>query len=89
MRSLIEKYWPRVLAIAGVMNVIAFWPQIYDILTTHKVGGISIPMFVMFLFIQVAFGIQGWLTKSKEQMVSMLVSAVESTLIIALVWYLR
>ena len=89
MRSCIERIWPWVLGVAGLMNILAFLPQIYQIATTHVTAGVSIPMFWMFLFIQITFGVQGWLTGSRTQTISMLASALESVTVIGLITYLR
>ena len=70
--------------LAGFGNALVLLLQLIQIVQTHKVTGLSIPMFVGFLFIQVTFMEVGWRLKQYGQFLGMLCSAVITIAIIIL-----
>lgn len=70
--------------IAGFGNALVLALQLVQIVQTHKVAGLSIPMFVGFLLIQATFMEVGWRTKQRGQFLGMFCSAVITVGIISL-----
>ncbi|MCD4761063.1 hypothetical protein K8R42_04155 [bacterium] len=82
-------HWSKVVWFAGITNVVALSPQLISLIKTHETAGLSTTMFGLFLLMQIIFAVQGYLTKSKGQMVTMLLSAVETATIITLITHFR
>lgn len=81
--------WDSIIWTAGLVNVGAMLPQLYQIAKTRSVAGLSLGMFVIYFFIQVAFSLQGFFRRDKMLMVCLGLSAVVSATIIGLVLFLR
>jgi uncharacterized protein with PQ loop repeat len=81
--------WPFIIWLVGFVNVAAMLPQLYQIITTKNVAGLSVSMFVIYMVIQVAFSIEGYFKRNNMLMVCMGLSALVSASIIGLVAYLR
>ena len=81
--------WDVIIWTAGLVNVGAMLPQLYQIFKTRNVEGVSLEMFVIYFFLQVAFSLQGFFRRDKMLMVCLGLSAVVSAVIIGLVVYLR
>ena len=81
--------WDSIIWTAGLVNVGAMLPQLYQIVTTWNVESLSLGMFVTYFFIQVAFSLQGFFRRDKMLMVCLGLSAVVSATIIGFVVYLR
>ena len=75
--------------IVGPVNMGAMFPQLYQIITTQNVIGVSLEMFVIFFFLQLAFSLQGFFRRDNMLMISMGVCAIVTTIIISLVLCLR
>jgi uncharacterized protein with PQ loop repeat len=90
-RELIAKrvYWSFIIWLAGMVNVTAMLPQLFRIIRTRNIEGLSLAMFVLYFLVQVAFSIEGFFKKNRMLMVCMGLSAVVSGMIIVLVTYLR
>jgi uncharacterized protein with PQ loop repeat len=90
-RNLIAKriHWSFIIWLAGMVNVTAMLPQLARIIRTRDIEGLSLAMFVLYFFVQVAFSIEGFFKKNRMLMVCMGLSAVVSGTIILLVAYLR
>ena len=80
-------HWPKIFWFTAMLNPAAFLPQIYHIFSTGKVDGISIPMFALFIVIQLTFLYQGYLQRSVQQMLSMGMSAGLTMITIAVTLY--
>ncbi len=70
---------------AGLGNALVLALQLVQIIHTHKVAGLSIPMFAGFLFIQLTFMEVGWKTKQRGMFIGMLASALITVVIITLI----
>jgi len=81
--------WPFIIWLAGIVNVAAMLPQLYEIVKTWSVGGLSLSMFVIYFFVQVALSLQGFFKRDKMLMVCLGLSAIVSATIIGLVVYIR
>jgi len=81
--------WERIIWTAGLANVGGMLPQLHQIVKTRNVEGLSLEMFVIYFFIQVAFSLQGFFRRDKMLIVCLGLSAVVSATIIVLVLYLR
>lgn len=79
--------WPVVMFWLGLLNPAALIPQAYSIVTTHVVAGISVPMFVLFMIIQLTFFMNGFFQRDKAVMVSMGASVLITTGIVFLTLY--
>jgi uncharacterized protein with PQ loop repeat len=75
--------------VLGLLNPLAFVPQIYAIVTTHVVAGISIQMFSLFVVIQLSFFLNGFFKRDKPMMLSMGLSALITSFAIILTLYYR
>lgn len=82
-RILNHRLWNLMMLGAGIANVLAFIPQIFIVYGEKKVEGVSVGMFCIFMYIQITFAIQGYLVRSRVQMISMFTSAAMSGSIIA------
>lgn len=81
--------WDVIIWTAGLANVGAMLPQLYQIIKTRNVEGLALEMFVIYFVLQVAFSLQGFFRRDKMLMVCLGLSAVVSAIIISLVLYLR
>lgn len=81
-RILGHPLWRIIILLAGIANIVAFLPQLHIIYVERKAEGVSIGMFALFIYIQLCFAGQGYLTRSWVQVVSMFASALMSTAII-------
>lgn len=67
-RDLIAKriHWSFIIWLAGMVNVTAMLPQLFRIVRTHQIQGLSLAMFVLYFLVQVAFSIEGFFTKNQR-----------------------
>lgn len=85
-----KKYnWPRIMFYLGMLNPVAFTPQIWNIVSTHEVEGISVQMFILFVIIQMAFFTNGFFQRDRMVMLSMGSSAILTVITIGLTLYYR
>ena len=82
-------HWPKIIWTAGIVNVTAMLPQLYQLLKTKATEGLSLEMFVIYLGIQICFCLEGYFKRNKMLFWCLGTSAVVSTVIIALVTYYR
>ena len=82
-------HWPKVVWFGGLVNVVALAPQLIKLIRTRETTGLAIEMFSIFLLAQLIFAVQGYFTRSKAQLITMLLSALETTAIILLITHLR
>lgn len=80
--------WSRIIWFAGIVNVVGILPQLWRILSTRQSQDVSLLMLGIFLFVQVAFSLEGFFTKNKMLMVCLALSAVVNvaTIIATLVY---
>ena len=81
--------WDVIIWTAGLVNVGAMLPQLYQIIKTRNVDGLALEMFVIYFVLQVAFSLQGFFRRDKMLMICLGLSSVVSAIIISLVLYLR
>ncbi|MDP3963795.1 MAG: PQ-loop domain-containing transporter [bacterium] len=81
--------WPLIIWLAGIANVMAMVPQLYSIIATRNVEGLSLGMFSTILFIQIAFFLKGFFERDKVFQISMGLAAGISIAIITLVLVIR
>ncbi|MFW0862741.1 MAG: hypothetical protein ACKKL6_04130 [Candidatus Komeilibacteria bacterium] len=83
---LVEANWfKRVMDVTVFLNPVAIAPQIWSAFTAPSVEGISVGMWLIFAGIQLAFVFQGIKHKSASMFLSMLLSLMETSTIIAVV----
>lgn len=78
------RFWKFVMMLASIANSLAEWPQAYKIVTTQNAKDVSLLMFCMLLFIQVAFAIDGYLRRNQFLLWSCGIAASASLTIIVL-----
>lgn len=71
--------------IANLLSVLAIWMQVFDIIKNKNVAGISVKMFCMFIFTQIVFAINGFVTKQYSFMVCQSLCLIGSVIVIFLV----
>ena len=81
--------WPFIIWLVGFVNVGAMLPQLYQIITTKSIEGLSLSMFAIYMAIQVAFSLEGYFKRNTMLTVCMGLSALVSAVIISIVTYLR
>lgn len=82
-KQFVESFlWKAIILMAGLVNAIAMLPQLYSIIITKNIEGISFTMFSLFLFIQICFSVNGFLRKDRILMISLGLSALVSAAII-------
>jgi len=81
--------WEWIIWSFGLLNIAAMLPQLYKILTTKIVAGISLEMYFLYGIIQLAFAIEGFFKRNTMLCVCMLLSAMVSASIIASVLNIR
>jgi uncharacterized protein with PQ loop repeat len=81
--------WSRIIWLAGIVNVGAMLPQLWQIIKTHETKGLSLGMVGIYFFIQIAFSLQGFFRRDKMLMWCLGLSALVSAIIISMVVYLR
>jgi hypothetical protein len=74
---------------ASFVNILAMALQFWTLLTTRNVGGISLGMLAIFLYVQITFAQVGRRDKSWALFWGMAISAVITTTIILFVIYVR
>lgn len=82
-------HWSFIIWLVGFINVGAMLPQLVQIIQTRKTDGLSLGMFATYLFIQLAFSLEGYFTRNRMFMVCLGLSAVVNAMVISLVIYLR
>jgi uncharacterized protein with PQ loop repeat len=82
-------HWPIIIWTAGLVNVTAMMPQLYQIIKTHNVKSLSISMFLIFFVIQVCMSLEGYFKKNRMLQVCIGLSACISGSIICLILYYR
>ena len=82
-------HWPKIIWTAGIVNVTAMLPQLWQLLKTHETKGLSVEMFCIYLGIQICFCLEGYFKRSKMLFWCLGASAVVSSVIIALIVYYR
>lgn len=82
-------HWQTIIWFFGFANAAALLPQLFVLFQTRETSGLSIWMFVLFLFIQIAFSLEGFFKRNPVLLVCMSLSAFESLIIIGRVVYLR
>ena len=82
-------HWPKIIWTAGIVNVTAMLPQLYQLLKTKATEGLSLEMFCIYLGIQIAFCLEGYFKRNTMLFVCLGLSALVSTVIIALITYYR
>jgi len=75
--------WPFIIWIFGFINVGAMIPQLYKIINTKSVEGLSIEMFIVYSLVQIAFSLNGYFTRDRVLMICLGLSAFISTIIIS------
>lgn len=81
--------WRHIIWFVGLVNVTAMLPQLYSIIVTRNVEGLSLEMFLIYFAIQVCFSLEGFFTRNRMLMVCLGLSALVSAIVITLVIYLR
>ena len=76
-----------IIWVAGLLNVAAMMPQVCKVLVTHAVRGLSVEMFGIILFIQIAFSLEGYFTRNRMLMVSCGLAALVTSTMICLIKY--
>ena len=74
---------------ASFFNVLAMALQFYTLWTTKNVGGVSLGMLAIFVYVQTTFAQVGYRDKSWALFWGMVVSAFITTAIVLLVVYVR
>ncbi len=81
--------WPRIIWLAGLVNVVAMLPQLVTILRTWDVTNLSLGMFVTYFTIQVLFSLHGFFNRDRMLLWCLGLSAVVSSVIIGLILGIR
>lgn len=74
--------WPTIVWIGGVINILAGVPQLLQIVNAGSAAGVSLPMFVMLLIIQIIYAMEGYFTRNSKVMVTVGLSGVVSLFVI-------
>jgi len=62
--------WPIIISLIGILNSFAMFPQMWSVLTTKQVQGISVATLTMIFVIQLAFSIHGFFLRDKPLLLS-------------------
>lgn len=82
-------HWPFIIWSMGIINAFALFPQVLDVIQTHRVEGISLTTFVIVFGIQVAFSLDGFFKRNFVLLVSNGSAACINALLISLVIHYR
>lgn len=82
-------HWQKIIWTFGFLNVAALSPQLLKLFQTRETAGLSIWMFILFLFIQIAFSLEGFFRRNSVLLICMSLSAAETFAIILRIVYLR
>jgi len=52
--------WTQIIWFFGIVNIVAMLPQFLQLWLTRKTEGLSLTMFMLILFVQVAYSLQGY-----------------------------
>ena len=83
-------HWALIMWIAGLLNPLMIFPQLWKIVRTGDTAGISLGFFVVFLGLQLAFSVHGFFSRDDLVMISNGMAAA-STLVttLATIYYRR
>lgn len=81
--------WSWIIWLAGLVNVGAMLPQLWKIISTHNVSGLSPTMFWIYFWIQVAFSLEGYFKRNRMFVWCLGLSAVVSISIIISIYLYR
>lgn len=82
-------WWAILYGVIVFMNPVAMLPQLFSVLTTRKIEGLSLSMFLIFVSIQTAVALGAIRALDWSLFVSMTVSAVETSVIVVMVIKIR
>ncbi len=82
-------HWSEFMWLVSIVNVASMLPQLWQIIQTRNVDGLSLSMFFIVLFIQVPFTFEFYFTRKKIMTLFMVMAALVSLSIISYVVYLR
>lgn len=78
-------HWSVIIWVIGFINVTAMLPQLYQIIKTHNVQGLSISMFTIYLVVQVCMALEGYFKRIRMLQACLGLSACISASIIVLI----
>jgi len=79
------KWFNTITGIVSLINPLALTPQLYQVITSDSLAGVSWSTYVIFLLIQLVFTLVGIKAKNFGMMMAMFVSMIESLAIIIIV----
>lgn len=74
---------------SNILNAVGLGFQLATLIQTHIASGLSLPMFVIFLYAQINLTVKGYRIKSGGQFWGMLASAIITTITIVLIMLYR
>lgn len=83
--SLQRKFFKIIISAFIFINPLAIMPQVWKVLTTSNIDGVSIFTWCIFAFFQIAMALEGIRVKSASTFWSMLISVLGSITIITVV----
>lgn len=81
--------WDRLIWVVAVVNVTAMLPQLWSILSTNNVEGLSLSMIGIYLFVQVGLTLDSYFKRNVPMQWCFFVSGLVSVAIIFATLYLR
>ena len=82
-------HWPFFIWLMGIINAVALFPQLWDVIQTHRVESFSLTTFITVFGIQVAFSLDGFFKHNVVLLISNGCAAVMNASLISLVVYYR
>lgn len=82
-------HWDSIIWVAGLVNVGAMLPQMWKIVETGNVKGLSLQMFLIYLFVQVSFSLQGYFRRDAMLKWCLGLSATVTGIVICLILHYR
>ena len=81
--------WPMLIWAFGIINVTAMLPQLWQLIQTQETKGLSVGMFFIYGFIQIAFALEGYFKRNTVLSVCMTLSAMVTAVTITLFYYFQ
>lgn len=82
-------HWEAIIWTAGLVNVIAMLPQLWQLVTAKVTEGLSVGMFCIYFVVQICFCLEGYFKRNKMLFWCLGLSAVVTACIIALIFHYR
>lgn len=81
-------HWPVIIFIVSLLNAGSLLPQLYQIIITKNIDGLSLSTFIIVLVVQIGYALEFYFLRKKMLMVFLILAALINSTIITLILFL-